>query len=74
MQMLGEMKGVIYRSSVTPSRPISIRTARSTWLPLQTDLDYSKQLGLVKKDLTLVRVIDRSLAEAAATQLAPYKK
>ena len=41
---------------------------------LQTDLDYFKQLGLVKKDVTLTRVIDRSFAEAAAAQLGPYKK
>jgi len=41
---------------------------------LETDLDYFKQLGLVKKDANLTRVIDRSFAEAAAAQLGPYKK
>jgi hypothetical protein len=41
---------------------------------LQTDLDYFKQIGLVKKDVSLTRVIDRSFAEVAAAQLGPYKK
>jgi hypothetical protein len=41
---------------------------------LQIDLDYFKELGLVKKDATLARVIDRSFAEAAAAQLGPHRK
>ena len=41
---------------------------------LETDLDYFKQLGLVKKDVGLARVIDRSFAESAVAQLGPYKK
>jgi NitT/TauT family transport system substrate-binding protein len=75
IQMLGEMTGVkdlsIFRDAVPPymdpNGAISIAN-------LQTDLDYFKELGLVKKDLTLAQVIDRSFAEAAVAELGPYKK
>jgi NitT/TauT family transport system substrate-binding protein len=72
--MLGEMTGVkdlsIFRDSVPPY----IEPNGALYMTaLQTDLDYYKELGLVKNDLTLARVIDRSFAEAAAAQLGPYK-
>ena len=75
VQMLGEMTGVkdlsIFRDAVPPY----IDPNGALYMKaLQTDLDYFKQLGLVKKDVTLTRVIDRSFAEAAAAQLGPYKK
>jgi NitT/TauT family transport system substrate-binding protein len=41
---------------------------------LQTDLDYFMELGLVKKDIALSRVVDRSFVEAAAAELGPYAK
>jgi hypothetical protein len=41
---------------------------------LQTDLDYFKELGLVKKDVSLARVIDRTFAEVAVAELGPYRK
>src|SRR5512144_965891 len=75
VQMLGEMTGVkdlsIFRDAVPPY----IDPNGALYMKaLQTDLDYFKQLGLVKKDVTLTRVIDRSFAEAAAAQLGPYTK
>jgi NitT/TauT family transport system substrate-binding protein len=75
VQMLGEMTGVkdlsIFRDAVPPYiDPNGALYMKS----LETDLDYFKQLGLVKKDASLTRVIDRSFAEAAAAQLGPYKK
>jgi NitT/TauT family transport system substrate-binding protein len=75
VQMLGEMTGVkdlsIFRDAVPPY----IDPNGALYMKaLQTDLDYFKQLGLVKKDATLTRVIDRSFAEAAAAQLGPYTK
>ena len=75
VQMLGEMTGVkdlsIFRDAVPPYiDPNGALYMRA----LQTDLDYFKQIGLVKKDVSLTRVIDRSFAEAAAAQLGPYKK
>jgi NitT/TauT family transport system substrate-binding protein len=75
VQMLGEMTGAkdlsIFRDAVPPY----IDPNGALYMTaLQTDLDYFKQLGLVKKDVTLTRVIDRSFAEAAAAQLGPYKK
>src|SRR5258705_10358537 len=75
VQMLGEMTGVkdlsIFRDAVPPY----IDPNGALYMTaLQTDLDYFKQLGLVKKDVALTRVIDRSFAEAAAAQLGPYKK
>jgi NitT/TauT family transport system substrate-binding protein len=75
VQMLGEMTGVkdlsIFRDAVPPYIDPNGALYMTT---LQTDLDYFKQLGLVKKDVALTRVIDRSFAEAAAAQLGPYKK
>jgi hypothetical protein len=41
---------------------------------LETDLAYYKQLGLIKNDVTLDRVIDRSFAQAAAAALGPSRK
>jgi len=75
VQMLGEMTGVkdlsIFRDAVPPY----IDPNGALYMTaLQTDLDYFKQIGLVKKDVSLTRVIDRSFAEAAAAQLGPYKK
>jgi NitT/TauT family transport system substrate-binding protein len=75
VQMLGEMTGVkdlsIFRDAVPPY----IDPNGALYMKaLETDLDYFKQIGLVKKDASLTRVIDRSFAEAAATQLGPYKK
>jgi NitT/TauT family transport system substrate-binding protein len=75
VQMLGEMTGVkdlsIFRDAVPPY----IDPNGALYMTaLQTDLDYFKQFGLVKKDVALTRVIDRSFAEAAAAQLGPYKK
>src|SRR6266849_3852952 len=73
--MLGEMTGVkdlsIFRDAVPPYMEPNGALNMTT---LQTDLDYFKELGLVKKDLTLARVVDRSFAEAAAAQLGPYAK
>jgi NitT/TauT family transport system substrate-binding protein len=73
--MLGEMTGVkdlsIFRDAVPPYMEPNGALNMTT---LQTDLDYFKELGLVKKDVALARVIDRSFAEAAAAQLGPYKK
>jgi len=75
VQMLGEMTGVkdlsIFRDAVPPY----IEPNGALYMTaLQTDLDYFKALGLVKKDVSLVRVIDRSFAEAAVAQLGVYKK
>ncbi|MEA2956962.1 MAG: NitT/TauT family transport system substrate-binding protein, partial [Alphaproteobacteria bacterium] len=75
VQMLGEMTGVkdlsIFRDAVPPY----IDPNGALYMTaLQTDLDYFKRIGLVKKDVFLTRVIDRSFAEAAAAQLGPYKK
>ena len=73
--MLGEMTGVkdlsIFRDAIPPY--IEPNGALSMTV-LQTDLDYYKELGLVKSDVALSRVVDRSFAEAAGAQLGPYKK
>jgi len=73
--MLGEMTGVkdlsIFRDAVPPYMEPNGALNMTT---LQTDLDYFKELGLVKKDIALSRVVDRSFAEAAAAQLGPYAK
>ena len=73
--MLGEMTGIkdlsIFRDAVPPYMEPNGALNMTT---LQTDLDYFKELGLVKKDITLARVVDRSFAEAAAAELGPYKK
>jgi NitT/TauT family transport system substrate-binding protein len=73
--MLGEMTGAkdltIFRDAVPPYMEPNGALNMTT---LQTDLDYFKELGLVKKDATLARVIDRSFAEAAAAQLGPHRK
>src|SRR3977135_2821187 len=73
--MLGEMTGAkdltIFRDAVPPYMEPNGALNMTT---LQTDLDYFKELGLVKKDATLARVIDRSFAEAAAAQLGPHQK
>jgi len=75
IQMLGEMTSVkdlsIFREAVPPYMDPNGAISMTN---LQTDLDYFKELGLVKKDLTLARVIDRSFAEAAVAELGPYKK
>jgi NitT/TauT family transport system substrate-binding protein len=73
--MLGEMTGVkdltIFRDAVPPyMEPNGVFNMTT----LQTDLDYFKELGLVKKDVSLARVIDRTFAEAAVAQLGPYRK
>src|SRR5882672_2873298 len=71
--MLGEMTGVkdlsIFRDAVPPYMEPNGAVSMTN---LQTDLDYFKELGLVKKDLTLARVVDRTFAEAAVAQLGPY--
>jgi NitT/TauT family transport system substrate-binding protein len=73
--MLGEMTGIkdlsIFRDAVPPYMEPNGALNMTT---LQTDLDYFKELGLVKKDITLARVVDRSFAAAAAAELGPYKK
>lgn len=73
--MLSEMTGVkdlsIFRDAVPPY--IEPNGALNMTV-LQTDLAYFKELGLVKPDMVLERVIDRSVAEAAVAQLGPYKK
>jgi NitT/TauT family transport system substrate-binding protein len=73
--MLGEMTGIkdlsIFRDAVPPYMEPNGALNMTT---LQTDLDYFKELGLVKKDITLARVVDRSFAEAAAAELGPYQK
>jgi NitT/TauT family transport system substrate-binding protein len=73
--MLGEMTGIkdlsIFRDAVPPYMEPNGALNMTT---LQTDLDYFKELGLVKKDITLARVVDRSFAEAAAVELGPYQK
>ena len=57
IQMLGEMTGVkdlsIFRDAVPPYMEPNGAVSMTN---LQTDLDYFKELGLVKKDLTLARV------------------
>jgi NitT/TauT family transport system substrate-binding protein len=73
--MLGEMTGVkdltIFRDAVPPyMEPNGVFNMTT----LQTDLDYFKELGLVKKDVSLARVIDRTFAEAAVAELGPYRK
>ena len=73
--MLGEMTGVkdlsIFRDAVPPY----IDPNGALYMTaLETDLAYYKQLGLIKNDLTLDRVIDRSFAQAAAAALGPSKK
>jgi NitT/TauT family transport system substrate-binding protein len=73
--MLGGMTGVkdlsIFRDAVPPY----IEPNGALYMTaLETDLAYYKELGLVKNDLTLARVVDRSFAEEAAAQLGPYKK
>jgi NitT/TauT family transport system substrate-binding protein len=75
VQMLGEMTGgkdlSIFRDAVPPYiDPNGAIYMKS----LETDLEYFKELGLVKKDVGLARVIDRSFAEAAVAQLGPYSK
>jgi NitT/TauT family transport system substrate-binding protein len=73
--MLGEMTGIkdlsIFRDAVPPylepNGALNITT-------LQTDLDYFKEVALVKKDVTLARVVDTSFVEAAAAELGPYRK
>jgi NitT/TauT family transport system substrate-binding protein len=73
--MLGEMTGVkdlsIFREAVPPYMEPNGALNLTT---MQTDLDYFKELGLVKKDVTLARVVDTSFAEAAAAALGPYQK
>jgi len=73
--MLGEMTGVkdlsIFRDAVPPY----IDPNGALYMTaLETDLAYYKQLGLIKNDVTLDRVIDRSFAQAAAAALGPSKK
>jgi NitT/TauT family transport system substrate-binding protein len=73
--MLGEMTGIkdlsIFRDAVPPylepNGALNITT-------LQTDLDYFREVALVKKDVTLARVVDTSFVEAAAAELGPYRK
>jgi NitT/TauT family transport system substrate-binding protein len=73
--MLGEMTGIkdlsIFRDAVPPYLEPNGALNMTT---LQTDLDYFKELGLVKKDITLARVVDGSFAAAAAAELGSYKK
>jgi NitT/TauT family transport system substrate-binding protein len=73
--MLGEMTGIkdlsIFRDAVPPylepNGALNITT-------LQTDLDYFREVALVKKDVTLARVVDTSFVEAAAAELGLYRK
>jgi NitT/TauT family transport system substrate-binding protein len=73
--MLGEMTGVkdlsIFRDAVPPYMEPNGAVSMTN---LQTDLDYFKELGLVKKDFPLARVIDGTFAAAAVAQLGPYQK
>jgi NitT/TauT family transport system substrate-binding protein len=75
IQMLGEMTGIkdlsIFRDAVPPYMDPNGALNMTT---LQTDLDYFKELGLVKKEMILARVIDPSFAEAAAAALGPRAK
>jgi NitT/TauT family transport system substrate-binding protein len=75
IQMLGEMTGIkdlsIFRDAVPPYLDPNGALNMTT---VQTDLDYFKELGLVKKEMTLARVIDPSFAEAAAAALGPRAK
>jgi NitT/TauT family transport system substrate-binding protein len=75
IQMLGEMTGVkdlsIFRDAVPPYMEPN---GALSMINLQTDFAYFKEIGLVKKDMSLDRVVDRSFAEAAVAQLGTYKK
>jgi NitT/TauT family transport system substrate-binding protein len=75
IQMLGEMTGVkdlsIFRDAVPPYMEPN---GALSMINLQTDFAYFKEIGLVKKDMSLDRVVDRSFAEAAIAQLGTYKK
>jgi NitT/TauT family transport system substrate-binding protein len=75
IQMLGEMTGVkdlsIFRDAVPPYMEPNGALSMTN---LQTDFAYFKEIGLVKKDMSLDRVVDRSFAEAAVAQLGTYKK
>ena len=56
-----------------PGQAQELKTVKIGVVNLSTDIAF-KELGLVKKDLTLARVVDRTFAEAAVAQLGPYKK
>jgi NitT/TauT family transport system substrate-binding protein len=75
IQMLGEMTGVkdlsIFRDAVPPYMEPNGALSMTN---LQTDFAYFKEVSLVKKDMSLDRVVDRSFAEAAVAQLGTYKK
>jgi NitT/TauT family transport system substrate-binding protein len=75
IQMLGAMTGVkdlsIFRDAVPPYMEPNGALSMTN---LQTDFAYFKEVSLVKKDMSLDRVVDRSFAEAAVAQLGTYKK
>jgi NitT/TauT family transport system substrate-binding protein len=74
IQMLGEMTNTkdlsIFRDAVPPYLDPNGALNMTT---IETDFAYFKEKGMVKGNVTLDRVVDRSFVQDAVAQLPPYR-